>query len=189
MELDATGRIRRPQGNRHPKFAPHGVYRTAGESWIAIGVETELAWRALAGHMGVDDPRFADFASRKANEEALDGMLAQWCANLDAEETATKLSALGVCAASVSPFDALYEDPSPNFRERGFTVPVKHPESGTHFLPLAPWLLSARTRPPTRYSPRFGEHSREVLRMELGITDGEYEELEALGVTGMVHRP
>ena len=185
MELDAAGRIRRPRGNRHPKFAPHGVYKAAGESWIAIGVETEAAWKALAGHMRVDDPRFADCASRKANEEALDGMLARWCANLDAEETAATLSGLGVCAAAVSPFDALYADPSPNFRERGFTVPVTHPESGTHFLPLAPWLLSARTRPPTRYSPRFGEHSREVLRTELGITDREYGELEALGVTGM----
>ncbi len=189
MELDAAGRIRRPQGNRHPKFAPHGVYRAAGDSWIAIGVETEAAWRALAGHMEVDDLRFADFASRKANEEALDGMIARWCAKLDAEETAAALSGLGVCAATVSPFDALYEDPSPNFRERGFTVPVTHPESGTHFLPLAPWLLSARTRPPTRYSPRFGEHSREVLRTELGITDAEYEELEALGVTGTTPRP
>ena len=187
MELDATGRIRRPQGNRHPKFAPHGVYRAAGEKWIAIGVETEAAWLALAQHMGVDDPRFADLASRKANEEALDGLLARWCADLDAEETAATLSGLGVCAATVSPFDALYEDPSPDFRERGFTVPVTHPESGTHFLPLAPWLLSARTRPPTRHSPRFGEHSREVLRTELGITDGEYEELEALGVTGMAY--
>lgn len=188
MELDATGRVRRPQGNRHPKFAPHGVYKAAGESWIAIGVATEAAWKALARHMGVDDPRFADFASRKANEEALDGMLARWCANLDAEETAATLSGLGVCSATVSPFDALYANPNPNFRERGFTVPVTHPESGTHFLPLAPWLLSARTRPPTRHSPRFGEHSREVLRTELGITDQEYEELEALGVTGMARR-
>ncbi|MCY3820282.1 MAG: CoA transferase [Gammaproteobacteria bacterium] len=174
MTLD----MQHPRGNR-----------AAGESWIAIGVETEAAWGTLAGHMGVDDPRFADIASRKANAEALDGVLARWCPNLDAEETAATLSGLGVCAAIVSPFDALYEDPSPNFLERGFTVPVTRPESGTHFLPLAPWLLSARTRPPTRYSPRFGEHSREVLRTELGITDGEYEELEALGVTGMVHRP
>ena len=63
MELDATGRIRRPQGNRHPKFAPHGVYKAAGESWIAIGVETEAAWRALARHIGLDDPRFADMAA------------------------------------------------------------------------------------------------------------------------------
>ena len=188
MELDATGRKRRPQGNRHPKFAPHGVYKATGESWIAIGVETEAAWRALARHIGLDDPRFADMAARKSNEEALDGILARWCADLDAEETAATLGRLGVCAATIGPFDALYANPSPQFRERGFTVPVTHPESGTHFLPLAPWLLSARTRPPTRYSPRFGEHSREVLRAELGIADQEYEELEALGVTGIARR-
>ena len=188
MELDATGRIRRPQGNRHPKFAPHGVYKAAGESWIAIGVETEPAWEALARHIGLDDPRFADMASRKANEGALDGMLARWCAELDAEGTAATLGRLGVCAATIGSFDAVYANPSPQFRERGFTVPVTHPESGTHFLPLAPWLLSARTRPPTRYSPRFGEHSREVLRTELGIADQEYEELEALGVTGIARK-
>ena len=188
MELDATRRIRRPHGNRHPKFAPHGVYKAAGESWIAIGVETEAAWEALARHIGLDEPRFADMAARKANEEALDGILARWCADLDPEETAATLGRLGVCAATIGSFDAVYANPSPQFRERGFTVPVTHPESGTHFLSLAPWLLSARTRPPTRYSPRFGEHSREVLRTELGIADQEYEELEALGVTGIARR-
>ncbi len=188
MEFDATGRIRRPQGNRHPRFAPHGVYKAAGEGWIAIGVETDAAWQALAGLIGLDDPRFADIAARKANEDALDGTLARWCANLDAEKAAATLARLGVCAAPISPFDALYANPSPQFRERGFTVPVTHPESGTHFLPLAPWLLSARNRPRTRYSPRFGEHSREVLRTELGIDDREYEELEARGVTGIARR-
>ena len=117
MEFDATGRIRRPQGNRHPRFAPHGVYKAAGEGWIAIGVETDAAWQALAGHIGLDDPRFADIAARKANEDALDGTLARWCANLDAEEAAATLARLGVCAAPISPFDALYANPSPQFRE------------------------------------------------------------------------
>lgn len=184
MELDATGRLRRPQGNRHPRFAPHGVYKAADESWIAIAVESDAAWRALAGRIGVDDPQFAEMAARKANEAALDGILARWCSDRDAEETAAMLGRLGVCAATIGPFDALYAHPSAQWRERGFMVPVTHPESGTHFLPLAPWVLSSRTRPATSHSPRFGEHSREVLHAELGVTDQEYADLEAAGVTG-----
>lgn len=35
-----------------------------------------------------------------------------------------------------------------------------------------------------RCAPRFGEHSREVLCEELGLTGEQYAELESLGITG-----
>ena len=184
LEFEANGHIRRPTGNRHPRFAPHGAYATRDDGWLLLAVETDAAWAALARRLGIEDARFATAAGRKAHEAELDALMARHCATRDAEAEAEALAALGISAAAANGFQRLYAQPCRQFLERGFMAPVTHPESGTHFMPRAPWLLSNSQRPTPRPAPCFGEHSREVLREELGIGDEEYAELAALGVTG-----
>ncbi len=188
LEVQANGRIPRPRGNRHPSYAPHGIYPARGGEWLAIAAETDAGWQSLADYMeapelGVD-PRFASLSARKRHETAVDEIVAAWCRDRDAAAEAESLGALGLSAARVEPFKPIYEAASPQFAAREFLVPVTHPESGTHLLPLAPWTLARTPRAPVRCSPCFGEHSREVFREELGMSDDEYETLEAAGVTG-----
>jgi crotonobetainyl-CoA:carnitine CoA-transferase CaiB-like acyl-CoA transferase len=72
---------------------------------------------------------------------------------------------------------------SPHFKERDFWVDVKHPELGDTITypgaPVkihgAPWKMDAR-------APQIGEHNREVLIDECGITAEEFSELENQGV-------
>ena len=189
MEFDANGTARRPTGNRHRRHAPHGVYRTRDDGWVALAAESDAVWAALADCLGVDDRRFATEAGRKAHEAEIDVIVADWCAARDAAQAADTLVELGVAAARVESFQELYANPCAQFRQRGFMVPVTHPEAGTHYLPMGPWGFSQASAPPARYSPRFGEHSAEVLGAELGIRPEEYEELVALGVTGTTRLP
>ena len=193
MEVEANGRVPGPLGNRHPAYAPHGIYPTRDGEWLAIAAETDAAWESFADHMGASalavDPRFASVSARKRNESALDEIVAAWCADRDAAAEAQSLGALGLSAARVEPFKPIYEAASPQFAAREFLVAVTHPESGTHLLPLLPWTLARTPRAPARYSPCFGEHSREVFREELGLSDAEYETLEADGVTGTTRLP
>lgn len=193
MEVEANGRVPGPLGNRHPAYAPHGIYPTRDGEWLAIAAETDAAWESFADHMGASalavDPRFASVSARKRNESALDEIVAAWCADRDAAAEAQSLGALGLSAARVEPFKPIYEAASPQFAAREFLVAVTHPESGTHLLPLLPWTLARTPRAPVRYSPCFGEHSREVFREELGQSDAEYETLEADGVTGTTRLP
>ena len=197
LEYDANGVLREPAGNRHPRFAPHGVYACAaaaetdaamGGEWIAVAAETDAAFKRLAKHVGqpnlATDDRFATNAARKANEDALDALLRAWFAERDAAAEADALAALGVCAAKCEPFKPIYANSNPQFEARRFLVPVTHPESGTHLMPVLPWRMASAPDIDVRYSPRFGEHSREVFAQELGIGDAEYEELVALQVTG-----
>ena len=66
----------------------------------------------------------------------------------------------------------------------GFITKIDHPEVGVTWLPGRPWRFSAAPSAPLRPSPSVGQHSREVLAEELGVTDEEYEVLVATGVTG-----
>ena len=191
LEYDANGVVRGPGGNRHPRFAPHGVYACGDgteDDWIALAAESDAAFAKLAEHIGnpglAADSRFATNASRKCHEDALDDILAAWFQGRDAAREAQTLGALGLCAARCEPFKPIYTDSSPQFDARGFLVPVAHPESGTHLLPVLPWVMANTPDVEVSYSPRFGEHSREVFAEELGISDEEYEELVRLQITG-----
>jgi crotonobetainyl-CoA:carnitine CoA-transferase CaiB-like acyl-CoA transferase len=188
LERDANGVVRRPQGNKHPRIAPHGVYATVNDEWIAIAAETDDAWQALVRHMGmaelVSDPRFASSSTRKHNEAALDEILSHWCRGQDAVQLETDLGERGISAARAAPFLDVYQNPAAQLRERGYMAEVEHPESGCHLMPAAPIIFARTGRPSLRPSPCFGEHSREVFAAELGMTDTEYDELEALGITG-----
>ncbi len=187
VEYDATGRVPRPRGNRHPRVAPHGNYPASGGEWIALAAESEHAWRALVAHVAdprLAEPRFATMAARKANEDALDAILAEWTAARGAGEMEAALGALGVTAARVVPFYELYSRPDPNFLASGFVTRVDHPETGPTWLPGRPWRFSAAPSSPVTGAPCVGQHSREVLREELGIGEDEYAALVAAGITG-----
>ena len=188
LEYDANGTVRGPDGNRHPRFAPHGVYACADGEYLAVAAETDAAFEQLAAHLGkpelATDPRFAGNVARKANEDALDALLGSCFAARDAEREAEALGALGVCAAKCEPFKPIYAQSNPQFEARRFLVPVTHPESGTHLLPVLPWKMANTPDIEATYSPRFGEHSRAVFAEELGIDAAEYDELERLQITG-----
>jgi len=187
VEYDATGRVPRPAGNHHPRVAPHNIYKARDGEWLALAAESEDAWEALAREIGdqaLTDERFASMALRKANEAVLDELIASWCASQDAYEAEARLGALGLTAARVVPLYEAYTRPDPNLAARGFVESIDHPEAGSTLLPGRPWHFSGAPSAPLRPSPCVGEHSREVLREELGIDNAEYATLVAAGITG-----
>ncbi|MBD3649637.1 MAG: CoA transferase, partial [Pseudomonadales bacterium] len=184
LDYTVNGRIAVPAGNRHPRIAPHNVYRTGDDRWIAIATEDERQWQSLAEMIGIDDNRFSSMEKRKQHEIELDDVIGSWCKARPAEALESQLITHGVVASVVRGFLDTYRNPPAQLLERNYLVPVTHPESGTHHMPTMPWVLSQTATGPVTYSPCFGEHSKEVFRDELGMTEDKYNELEADGITG-----
>ncbi|MBM3140508.1 MAG: CoA transferase, partial [Chloroflexi bacterium] len=186
LEALWTGRARTRLGNRHPTFAPHGIYPAQGEEqWVALAAEDDAQWRALCEAAGAGwerDVRFASNEARKASEDALDAAIAAWTATQARDALAPRLAAAGVPAAPVR--DALEVAACPVFRERGRVVEVAHPETGTWWHVGVPATLERTPGAVTRPSPCLGEHSAEVLAEELGVSEAEYAALVRKGVTG-----
>jgi crotonobetainyl-CoA:carnitine CoA-transferase CaiB-like acyl-CoA transferase len=182
-----TGRIPKPIGNRHPKHAPHGVYRCAGgDNWIAIGVENEQQWRSLTRVLGVEhlagDERFADEARRKANEDALQRELNGALANWNADEIVERLIEARVPAGTVTSAAGLLADRQ--LQSRDFFVPIERAVVGTHLYPGAVPRFSATPLAADRPAPLLGEHNRKVIVEILGMSEQELAELEGAGVIG-----
>jgi crotonobetainyl-CoA:carnitine CoA-transferase CaiB-like acyl-CoA transferase len=186
LEEAANGRVRPRLGNHHLRIAPHNIYPARDGRWLALSADDEAAWRALCRHIGrpdlIGDRRFADMAARKAHEAQLDEVIAAWAREQDADAAAAALRALGLCAAPM--LDTRTVLANEQLRARGFFVMVEHPEAGRHPQAGVPWQFSRTPASVTRPAPMLGEHSREVLAGFLGVTDAEYEELVACGVTG-----
>jgi crotonobetainyl-CoA:carnitine CoA-transferase CaiB-like acyl-CoA transferase len=187
LEYQLSGKVPRPRGNRHPRHAPHGLYRCEGkESWIAIAAESEEHWHALirvldAGALA-RDPRFTDEAARKRNEDALDAELSGLLKDANAEEIARKLIDAGVPAGQVhSAADVLGDA---QLAARGFFVPVDRAVVGTHLYPGTPAHFSATPLTADRPAPLLGEHNRAVFREVLEMSDAEIDSLEREGIIG-----
>jgi crotonobetainyl-CoA:carnitine CoA-transferase CaiB-like acyl-CoA transferase len=187
LEYALTDHVRERQGNRHTTFAPHSVYPALGEDrWIAIAAENEQQWAslcAIAGQGWELDARFASNATRREHEAELDVAIAQWTREEERDALADRLLHGGVIAAPVH--DAIEVSVDPAFTQRGLISEVDHPEAGRWKQMSIPYQFSRTPERVTGASPRLGEHSREVLQRLLGISDDEYEDLEARGITGM----
>jgi crotonobetainyl-CoA:carnitine CoA-transferase CaiB-like acyl-CoA transferase len=186
LEQAANGRVRPRLGNHHLRIAPHNIYPAKDGGWLALSADNEAAWQALCDLMQrsdlAGDPRFATMAARKAHENELDALVAAWAKDQDAATAARTPREHGIAAAPVlEALDVLAEE---QFIAREFFVEVCHPEAGTHLQTGVPWRFSRTPARVERPAPMMGEHSREVLAEFLGVTDAEYEELVAAGITG-----
>ncbi len=181
VSAQLTGRNPVPAGNRHPCFAPQGLYRTAGEDrWLALSVTDDTAWAALCREAGLPVGMEAlGRADRQSRAAEIDGLVAAWAAELDAVETAGRLQELGVAAAPVT--DAAQVLADAHLTARSFFVSVEHPEAGTHPWPRLPVVLSATPATVRRPAPLLGQHNHEVLTALAGLDQATLARLEADG--------
>ncbi len=171
-------------GNRNPYLAPHNVYRCQGDDrWVAVSAENEAQWRALCGVIGrpelADDPRFADLAARKANEDALDTLIADYCAGRERWDVTRAMQAAGVPAMPSLNAKDLVEDAHMLAREAFTHAP--HAEVGPRPLSGMPWRMLLDTHHNGRPAPCLGADTDTVLERLLGVNQQDRETLRNQG--------
>ena len=180
LQYQMTGNVPTPLGNDDPDFAPHNNYPCAGEdAWVSIAVGADAEWRALAGMLGdngfVEDPRFADAASRWRNRRALDDLVANWTRNRTSEEAASLLQSAGVAAMPVMNIADQFADPHLNARDT--YVEIDHPHVGAEMLYGVPWRFSDTPGSVRAPAPLLGQHNDYVLSEVLGLDTDRIGEL------------
>lgn len=185
LDYTANGAAPERRGNRSAEWAPHGVYPCRGDDrWIAIAVRSDAEWLRLSALTGqpelAEDGRYATNAGRLANVEALDDAIAAWTSERDAWELTHELQRAGVAAGVVEDLeDMLTRDP--HLPERHF-VEVPGDDDGLSYITHGqPARLNGQS-PHLERPPNMGEHTEEVLKGMLGISDERYVELLVDGV-------
>lgn len=173
-------------GNHHPIIAPYGVFK-ARDGLLTIGTTDEKSWqrlcRAIDAPELLEDARFQDNGSRFQFHDELAGLLSQKLQKGTVEEWEQRLTDASIPCGPVHTIEQALNHPQ--LSSRRMIVEMEHPSAGTVRLLGLPVKLShtpGRIRHPP---PLLGQHTREVLR-EIGVSPGELEDLEKVGVIGMV---
>lgn len=182
VEWTANGIELERLGNRSRFAAPQGVYPAAGtEEWLALSVETDTEWAALAALLEVDAAMFPGVADRQSAHDEIDQMIQLWASQRSIADAVTSLEAAGVPAIECRNHGMLRFHPQ--FEARGFYEQVTHPAVGTHLMPGQPYRMRGIDRWVRNPTPTLGQHNAEVLA-EIGLTDNEIAQLEAGGQIG-----
>jgi benzylsuccinate CoA-transferase BbsF subunit len=185
LEHTVNAREPQPVGNRSPYAAPYGVYRCKGDDqWCAISVFSEQEWHCLCRAVGhpewMQDERFADTVSRLRNADELDALVEDWTSRREPVEVMNTLQAAGVAAGVVArSADALAD---PQLRHRNAFVEVDHPVAGNRIYPGIPFKITGMTFPESQPAPLFAEHTEEICRQILQLSEDEIRRLVDEGV-------
>jgi crotonobetainyl-CoA:carnitine CoA-transferase CaiB-like acyl-CoA transferase len=184
MMLDyvVNGRRSVVPGNRVPGALLSEVVRCRGDDdWLAVEAEDAADWRALARLLGrdylaeavprPDDWTPDDWTPDEQARVALGGALAEWAAELTAQQAMRMLQRAGLAAGAVQDAEDVVRDPQ--HRERQFLLEMDHPDLGVAEYAAPPHRL-AKTPPTVRQpTPRLGAHTVEVLAEWLSMTPDE----------------
>lgn len=183
-EYDLTDYVRERSGSILPGIAPSNAYPCANGEMILIGGNGDNVYARLTEAMGrpdlKTDPKFVDHASRGANQQELDGIIADWTAGFALPDLLKLLEDKGIPASRVYRAPDMLEDPQ--FAAREAIVSVEHPVFGPVRMQNAFPKLSAtpgRVRWP---GPALGAHTDEVLAARAGCSPERLEALRAQGV-------
>jgi crotonobetainyl-CoA:carnitine CoA-transferase CaiB-like acyl-CoA transferase len=192
VEFTAYGNLLQREGNRCPEAAPQGLYPCRGHSaerprWLALSVASDAQWLALIGCMGApawaDTSDFATLAGRRAAHDDIDEEIRAFTADRERDTLVDALIAAGVPAAAVA--DPRESSGHPQLAARGFFERISHPVAGTHPIPTVPFRYAGVAHWIRFAAPTVGQHNREILVGELGISESEFAALEDDGIIGV----
>lgn len=189
IEQSVTGKVVR-RGNRHPLYAPNGVFPCAGtDRWIAIAVTSDANFAALCRVIGLaNDPALATAAGRMLQQDRLEAAISAWTKTQDAEIAMATLQKAGV-AAGVARWPGELMRTEPQLAARGHWQIVDRAWLGPHQQPSMPFRMNGERIPVRFPAPTIGQYTEDVLRRLLGLGDAELAALRDARIIGTAPIP
>jgi crotonobetainyl-CoA:carnitine CoA-transferase CaiB-like acyl-CoA transferase len=176
----ATGKSPGRLGNAHPNIVPYQTFKTAdGAVILACGNDNlfrkfcEVAARADLA----DDPRYATNGKRVENRVELTRILDRIFAGRTTHDWVEALEAAGVPNGPINTIEQVFAEPQAI--ARGLRIELDHPAAGKVSLVRSPMRFSATPVEHERPPPLLGQHTAEVLRGLLEMSDEEIAKLRA----------
>jgi CoA:oxalate CoA-transferase len=167
-------------GNENVASAPFDTYPTK-DDYVAIATANDPLFQKLARAMEMPelpkDERFATNPLRKVNYAELRPIMTKWTQSRTTEEIVSLLDECKVPAAPILSIRELVEHPQ--IKEREMLVEMDHPVAGKFAVPGFPIKLSASPGTVRTPAPLLGQHTDEVLRTIIGLSEEKIQELKA----------
>lgn len=184
---DQLGIIQPRTGNRSVNNSPRNTYRTRDGKWLAVSTSAQsIAERVLelVGHPEViSQPWFSSGATRADHAELLDTYVGDWIIQRDAADV---IKAFEVAQAAVAPiYDISDVMADPQFQALQTITEIEDPALGTIKMQNVMYRLSDTPGQLKWTGREKGADTREVLRVDLKLSDAQIDKLIELGVIGV----
>jgi benzylsuccinate CoA-transferase BbsF subunit len=182
MEYSVNRRDPKPAGNHSLIAAPYGPYPCKGtDRWCVISIYTQAEWESFARLLEKSgskaDAKFATHLGRVRHREELDQWVSEWTLQRDPYEVMELLQGAGVCAAVVQDVEDQFKRDR-QYAATGFLLEMNEPEAGTIATENVPIRLSETPGEVRGLAPLMGQHTYEIARELLGLTDEEIRRLD-----------
>jgi crotonobetainyl-CoA:carnitine CoA-transferase CaiB-like acyl-CoA transferase len=181
----ADGQVPKPMGTAYKALLPYQTFRTKTKD-LALAVGSEKLWKDFCPLIGApemtDDPRWRNNAARGRNRESLIARLQEIFLTKTYEEWETILVPAGIPMGAINTIDRVVDHPQ--VKARNVLVECEHPTAGKAQVVAPPVRLSDTPGGVRTPAPILGQHTGDVLRQHLGLSDAEVDRLRRAGVIG-----
>jgi formyl-CoA transferase/CoA:oxalate CoA-transferase len=173
-----NGEVPEPMGTAYKALLPYQTFRTRTRD-LALAVGSEKLWKLFCPAIGrpelADDPRYRTNADRDRNRASLIAALQEVFLARSYEEWEPALLSVGIPVGAINDIAQVVEHPQ--VRARGAIVETEHPTTGKVKMVGVPFRMSGTPGSVRTPAPHLGEHTDEVLRDDLGLSDQEIRRL------------
>jgi crotonobetainyl-CoA:carnitine CoA-transferase CaiB-like acyl-CoA transferase len=178
---DAPGRM----GNAHPNIVPYEAFQ-ASDMYLIVAVGNDGQYRRFveaAGRpeLGTDE-RFATNAARVANRDTLIPIIQDFMKQRTGSDWIDALEKVGVPCGAINNMEQVFAHPQ--IQDRGLQMELNHPLAGTVPQVANPIKFTGQPHTYQGAPPTLGQHSDDVLRNILELSDDEIAGLRSSGVVG-----
>jgi len=165
----------------HASIYPYGPFAVGDGSTIMLGLQNEREWKSFCAQALLQpalatDPRFDSNAKRNENRAALEAIILQCFASMNADEVSSRLDAAQIANARMNDMAGLWAHPQLQARARWRTVDTPAGEISALLPPGRNDSFAYRMDP----VPAVGQHTDAILR-ELGRSDSDIAVLREAG--------
>jgi len=178
-----SGTVPERHGNAHANIVPYQVFRCEDRDLIlAVGNDGQFAaFCRVAGRAELaEDPRFRTNPDRVRNRLLLVPIVQDIMRSRPSGHWLPALAAAGVPCGLINDMGEVFEEPQ--VEHRGLRVEIPHPAGVPCPTVASPMRFSSTPIAYDRPPPRLGEHTGEVLRHILGLSEAEIDQLSTRGV-------
>jgi crotonobetainyl-CoA:carnitine CoA-transferase CaiB-like acyl-CoA transferase len=169
-----------PQGSQHANVIPYGVF-PAKDGSIVIACLMNSFWGNICRSLGmddwIDDPRFESLVKRREMRDLVNDRISAATVRHSVDELIALFIAHQVPHAPILGVTAALAQPQSVARE--MVVEVDHQTLGKIPIVSRSIKFPGEQQPPPEAPPVLGQHSNEVLREILGLSDERISELRA----------
>ena len=179
FNYSAEGRVMKRAGSQHQHNAPANLFQCKN-GWISLFV-TQTHWPLLLKvwpdhDPALDDPKWINSNLRRQHADYINAQVTAFTSRFLKEDLAELMQKHGIPGLPVnSPSDFMKD---PHIQARGFFANVNHPVLGSFAQPGTPFMVDGRRAAPSP-APLLGQHNKDVLCGELGLSSNEVAILAA----------